>query len=452
MAFNITTNDSYNIQWDDKKIKALRFFTIFFALSFLPLDGTFYSLIFETGILNLNAYEWVALFSYYPKILLDGSEFGLFSFIDLILLLVASIIGTILWGIFCKDKSINYDNLYYWLRVGVRYRLAIALIGYGLLKIFVLQIPYPSLSNLHTNYGDFLPWKIYFHTVGIVQGYESFLGFVEFLAGILLLYRKTATFGAAIALGFIGNIFMANYAYQIGDHNFTLYLLIFASFIFAYDAPRLYNLLYLQKKTVANRFQPNFSEPKLKNLRVSLKTLFFVALFILGYKSFSSFSTDPYLIPKEAGLKEAYGFYNVREFVFNNDTIPYSIDHHNRWQNVVFEKWATLSVKIARPVSVDLSLVKDIGRNKDVRNYESAGVGDRHYFSYEIDSINHQLTLQNKNKHHIDEGYKLTFSKPDKNTIILEGTDEKGNRIHAVLDRIERKYMLYEGRRYPVKL
>jgi hypothetical protein len=57
MAFNTTTNDSYNIQWDDKKVKAIRFFTIFFALSFLPLDGTFYSLIFETGILNLNAYE-----------------------------------------------------------------------------------------------------------------------------------------------------------------------------------------------------------------------------------------------------------------------------------------------------------------------------------------------------------------------------------------------------------
>ena len=79
-------------------------------------------------------------------------------------------------------------------------------------------MPYPSLSNLHTNYGDLFAWKLYSQTTAINPAYESFLGFVEILAGLLILYPKTVTFGTGLVLGFLGNVAMVNLFYDVGDH------------------------------------------------------------------------------------------------------------------------------------------------------------------------------------------------------------------------------------------
>src|SRR6202007_3134474 len=102
--------------------------------------------------------------------------------------------GTALWTKLDRTKK-EYNVLYYWLRVVLRYKLAIILITYGFIKLFPLQMPYPSLSSLQTNYGDYFPWKIYFQTTGIAPKYQSFLGFVEILAAFLLFYRPTRSFG-----------------------------------------------------------------------------------------------------------------------------------------------------------------------------------------------------------------------------------------------------------------
>src|SRR5690606_14040771 len=126
-------------------------------------DKTLYSLLFSG---EKNSFDWALLVSYYPRIFTDGTELGLYSYLDFALILLASAVGVVVWNKAVTPKSTDdYDKLHYWVRVAVRYKLAVSLIGFGLLKIFVLQIPYPSLSNLHTNYGDFLPWKIYYHTI-----------------------------------------------------------------------------------------------------------------------------------------------------------------------------------------------------------------------------------------------------------------------------------------------
>ncbi len=448
--YDITMSTTQLTVWSERKKNTLKFFTLLFALSVIPLfDKNFYSLFSSS---EKNSFDWAVLVSYYPRIFADGAAFGLYSYLDFLLVLLASAIGVVVWNkTLIPRPTDDYDKLYYWVRVVVRYKLAAILIGFGLLKVFVLQIPYPSLSNLHTNYGDFLPWKIYYHTIGIVQGYEVFLGVVEVAAGLLLLVRKTVTFSTGIILGFAGNVFMANIAYQIGDHVLLTWVLVYAGFLFAHDVPRLYHLLFLQRKVLGSRFRPDFSNEKLRKARIALKFAFAALLMGLVVKSYSSYANDPYLIPKEEGLKDTYGYYNVREFIFNNDTIPYSQDDPDRWQNVVFEKWATISIKIARPVQVDDDLYHQLATEKDVRRYESAGVGDRHYFSYTADSTSHTLQLQNKNKYHEGEQYTLNYSRSGE-SIVLSGVDIQGNTIRATLDKINRKYMLIEGRRRQIKL
>jgi hypothetical protein len=439
-------------EWKGYEKIGFRFFFIYFFIQSVPLDWKFYRDVFSISWTNLHFYDLFRLTRYSPQFFSESelAKWGLASYANWGVVILIALAGAAAWSYADKNKK-EYNNLYYWLRVLLRYRLAIGIIAYGFIKLFPLQMPFPSLSNLHTPYGDFLPWKIYWHTIGITQNYESFLGFVEILGGLLLLYRKTVTFGTGLLIGFTGNILAANFAYDGGEHVYCSYLVVIAVFLFAYDVPRLYNL-FVKGSTTANRFNPSFTEPLLKKIRLTLKVSFIFFILIFGSLTYSNYAHDPYLIPQTPGLSGAYGYYNVKEFRLNNKVIPYSTTDPDRWQNVVFEKWATISVKIARPVKIDLSN-GDLKASLDIdRNYEVAGVGGRHYFSYVADTLKNTLNLQNKNKNHHGEKFDLSFQRPNASTIILEGKNEKGDSIYAVLEKINRKYMLYEGRRKPVKL
>ncbi len=431
--------------WANWEKTLFRFLFTYFIVQAVPLDWKFYRDLISVFTTDFSFYNLFKLTRYTPQF------FGLDGFYNWLVVTSIAFAVTAVWTIRERENT-DYHVLLYWLRVILRYRLAAGIIAYGLIKLFPLQMPYPSLSNLHTNYGDFAKWKIYFHTLGITQGYEIFLGGIEVIAGVLLLFRKGTTFGSGIIVGFLGNVFAANIAYDAGETVYSAYLLSIALFLFAYDAPRLFRLLVLRKYTKAVSFKPAFTEQQAIRSRLILKTSFSFFILVLAIATYANYSSDPYKIPAAPGLKNAYGYYNVREFKWNDSTIPYSITESNRWQNVVFEKWATVSIKTAKPVKIDHSRGDTFEPNDLDRNFESAGVGGRHYFAYTIDSALHTIDLKNKNKKHAAEAYHLQFSRPDDSTIIVNGTNEKGDSLYAVLDRIERKYMLFEGRRKPIKL
>src|SRR5690606_15125611 len=115
-------------------------------------------------------------------------------------------------------------------------------------------------------------------------------------------------------------------------------------------------------------------------------------------------------------------------------------------------KWSTISIKINRPVKVDFSS-GEVTSEKDIdRNYELAGLSGRHYFYYESDTINQTLSLQNKNKNHRDEKLLLSYKRPNDSTIVLSGINEDKDSMQVVLEKINKKYLMFEGRRKPVKL
>lgn len=429
--------------WKIYQPPALRFFVIFFGIQALPIDWKFYRDLLSIDISAFSFYDLFRLARYYPRF------FGMDGFGNWAVTAVIALAGTAIWPAIIK-KPVNPDVVYYWLRVVLRYRLAFGIIAYGLIKFFPMQMPYPSLSNLHTNYGDFFGWKIYYHTLGITPSYESFLGAVEIVAGILLLFRKTATIGAGIIIGFTGNVLAANIAYDAGEQFYSANLLAMALFLFAYDAPRLYRLLVLGKFTTANRFKPAFS--KNDGVRIALKSIAGVLLLVMGVSTYAAYTRASYKLPATPALPGSYGFYNVREFRLNHKNIPYSTSDPDRWQNVIFEKWATISIKIARPVILDTTTGDAYSPDDLDRNFESAGVGGRHYYAYTSDTAAHTLTLRNKNKNHRSETYRLNYSFSGDSTIIVRGVNEKNDSIYAVLDRIGKKYMVKEGRRKRVKL
>jgi hypothetical protein len=72
--------------------------------------------------------------------------------------LLIGIVGGLIWTLFDR-KSKSYNILYYWLRVVVRYRAGIGIIGFGFTKLFPTQMPYPSLGLLNSNFGDYTAQK-----------------------------------------------------------------------------------------------------------------------------------------------------------------------------------------------------------------------------------------------------------------------------------------------------
>jgi len=440
------TDTKQSSQWTEKEKAIFRFFFLFFTLLALPLSVDLFKIIFGVNWLHINYSDIFNLTRLSAKFI-PGDD----SFINWLIIAVLALIGSLAWAK-SRFKDADYDELYYWLRVIVRYRLAIGIIGYGIIKVFPLQSPFPSISNLNTAYGDFTDWKIFSMSLGIVPGYEAFLGGVEVLAGLLLLFRKTATIGAAIILVFTGNVFISNLAYEGGEYIYAFYLITLALFVLWFDAQRIYNLVSLERPTLPNKFKPAFAGTS-RIVRLAGKALiifFFVVLY--GFKARTAIKNDQYQFPRTPGLAHAAGIYNVSEFKINNKALPYSATDSVRWKDVVFEKWATFSIRSNRPVAIDSANYEQVFADDKDRYYELAGSAGRHYYSYSIDSVNQVLTLENKNHHYKGEKLVLNYSRPDTATIILSGIDQKQDSIYVVLNKIDKKYPVQLSRRKSLKL
>lgn len=446
------------VSWKPWERNLFRFLFIFLLFFIVPLDWKFYRQLFLVDWTNLQFYHVLSLAKYQPAFfpLIDEEGvpvLGIASYANWLLGIGIALCGSFIWASLDRKRE-DYAELYYGLRLLVRYRLAIALLAYGFSKLFVQQIPYPSLSNLFTNYGDFYAWKIYFQTTSISPVYVSFLGFVEILAALLILNRKTVTWGAGLVIGFLGNVAAANGFYDIGELSFSTLLVVFAVFLFAQDVPRLYRLLIKEKLAKANTWILDDGNKVLSRLRIAAKVVvgFLAVLFV--YTAYSSWSQGfgSYKLPQQAGLPGAAGFYRVNSFIINRDTLPYAAQDLHRWQDVIFEKWSTLSIRVNRPVRIDRTSA-DKWQEKDIdRNYELAGFSGRHYYHYDIDSVNHTLHLQNKNRHHREEKLSLTYLQPNDSTLVLTGVNAENDSIKVTLQRINKPYMLFEGRRKAARL
>lgn len=450
--YNIAPRQEFK-PWKTGEKILFRFFFLFLLLLILPIDWKIFRDLFSINWLHLHLHDLFRLSKYQVQFIAERHlpKWGIGSFANWGIAISIAGVGAAIWTRLDKNKT-EYNVLYYWLRVAVRYRLAFVLITYGFIKLFPLQMPYPSLSNLYTNYGDYFPWKIYFQTVGIAPKYESFLGFVEILSAFLLFNRRTVTFGVGLIFGFIGNVAVVNGFYDIGELVTSAFIVLLAAFLFVNDIPRLYNLLVNELPARANRLVPDFHRPTLRKTRLVLRSAFLFFVLLFAYKSYDSFAHDPYKVPKTPGLANAYGVYNVKQFVINSDTIPYSKTDPTRWQDVIFEKWSTLTIKNNKPVKVDFGS-GEVAAEKDIdRNYELAGYAGRHYFYYDADTVHHTLSLQNKNSNSRNEKMFLHYDRPNDSTIVLQGVNENQDSVYVLLSKINKKYMMYEGRRKPVKI
>ncbi|WP_273211712.1 hypothetical protein [Runella zeae] len=331
---------------------------------------------------------------------------------------IFSVVVGLIWtaiAVYRKSERAEYYLLYYWLRVIVRYRAGIGIIGFGFTKLTPTQLPYPSWGILNTDFGDLTLQKIYWLSIGIVPWYEVFTGIVEVAAGALLFFRATTFWGAVLLFGALADIVYVNFAYDGGVHVYSSYFVLLSAFILIDYVPSLYRLLIQEKFTIPFTYYPNFSEAWQRILRISLKTVtIIIFLPVFTYLAIVNFLYDPYKQPAIKGIPSLRGNYHVTEFKLNNQVIPYSPLDTTRWQQATFEKWTTLTFKVNKPVSLDLSNGGGAPMRDINRTFELTGVaGGQRVFYYEADTLNKVLYLQDKNRGVRQEGREFLGNRTD---------------------------------------
>jgi hypothetical protein len=392
--------------WKNYQKILFRIAFVFFIAMSVPNNLSWYKELFQFDWLHLHYRDLYDIARFGSGLSFFGNQiFGstLNGYATWVITLIFATMVGLIWTAIVKlrrSERKEYNLANYWLRVIVRYRAGIGIIGFGFTKLLPTQLPYPSLGVLNTNFGDLTLQKIYWLQIGISPWYEVFTGVVEVAAGVLLFFRATTFWGAVLLFGALADIVYVNFAYDGGVHVYSSYFVLLSGFLLVDYIQKIYNLLIKEQYTVPVNIYPIFAKSWQRYTRIGLKTATVVLFLpVLFYLQIVNFFYDPYKQPAIKGLTELRGNYNVTEFKLNNTVIPYSPLDSVRWQQVTFENWTTMTFKTNKPVNLDLSNGGGAPMRDINRTFELTGVaGGQRVFYYEADTINKVLYLQDKNR------------------------------------------------------
>jgi hypothetical protein len=172
------------------------------------------------------------------------------------------------------------------LRVYLRYALATIMLGYGLTKVFALQMPAPDAMQLARRYGESSPMGLLWTFMGASTGYQVLCGAIETLAGLLLLFRRTTLLGALLSAIAMANVAALNFFYDVPVKLLSTHLLLFSLFLLLPDLHRLVDVLVLQRAVAAPEpLRVPFADRRLEAGRHALKALLVGSFLVMSVRS-----------------------------------------------------------------------------------------------------------------------------------------------------------------------
>ncbi|OZV70113.1 hypothetical protein [Winogradskyella aurantia] len=354
-------------EWNRLKKFTILFFSAFFALEIIPsfinffirsTDGYYYPSFFvQNYILRLHDIpKWTHQVSRGGDTLDDWIQHLAYIIIAIIVALIFLVV----------DKRKNYSQLLLWTKIGIRYFLGPVMFLYGVNKLFLNQMVYPKLSYFYTPLGDFYPMDLVWTFVGYSATYQFIGGLLEFIAGILIMFRRTLVLGLLLFVGVMSQILMYNYFYGVGVKTFSTLLMIMGLFLLVKYIPKLIDFLLLGKSSTIEVSELTIKTPWKKKARLLLKYGFIVfALIFIVQRNYDLYNRLNSYSP--IAIEGAYDVYSFKV----NGTENTNYFDTERWNQIVVNK------------SLD-------GKSSD--GHVSLGTTIRQLAHFEIDSLN-QLTV-----------------------------------------------------------
>lgn len=336
-----TLTMSENPTWSNSKKIGFRFlFSYFSLLMFFMNNGAFPFFSYIEGLYNDLLYKfipWIGkLFFGLTDIPVgpNGSGDTTYDYLLAFTMLIVSVIATIIWSLFDR-KSINYVKMYYWLTLAIRLYIALMLISYGMVKVIQLQFSPPSIYRLTETYGESSPMGLAWTFLGFSKGYNLFMGIAE-VAAVLLLFRRTLTFGLIITLMTTANVMAVNYFFDIPVKILSTHLVLLTMFLLARDFKKLCQFFFMKKAIVLTSLQ----KPKFKKGFNTFLLVFKILL--LGYAFiYSAYTTiemkEKYL--GESTKSPLKGFYEIKELRVNDSIVKMSNEIDiTGWKNMIINR------------------------------------------------------------------------------------------------------------------
>lgn len=263
-------------------------------------------------------------------ILPAGSGDTTWNYVQVFLLAAAALSLTLLWSVLDRGRP-NYHRLHGWLHTWTRYSLGMALIGYGMSKLIKSQFPFPDITRLAEAYGDSSPMGLLWTFMGYSQPYNVFTGLAEFVPGLLLFYRRTATLGALLGAAVMVNIVALNFCFDVPVKLYSLHLLALAVFVFLPDAGRLLHVLITQRPVPSREFLPLLKwRQVLIGWQVVKTALLITGLGHMVNMSLSNSRTYGDNAPKPP----LYGSYRLTEYRQRGKPVPVVLGDTQMWRQL----------------------------------------------------------------------------------------------------------------------
>ncbi len=339
----------------------------------------------------------------------NGSGDTTYNYLQLLCYIPITALITITWSLLDRKRD-NHEKLQYWFFVMLRYVLGFFMIVYGFAKIFKSQFPFPDAMSLLEPIGDQSPMGLAWNFMGYSTPFNIFTGIAEATGGILLMFRRTTTFGALFSMTVLTNIVAMNFCYDIPVKLFSLHLLLMAIIVALPDAKRLTGFFFLNKTVPAPSFyRPVYGRKWQRISRVTLKCLLIVGLTgAIVYEGLAN--PDEYW--DNAATTPLQGLYTVERHVRNGDTIPPLINDSTRWRYFNIEDNQYLEVKTMTDKII--------------------------YYSLKLDTVKKTMQLKDED----EQVNTLSYSLPDTSHILIKGPLSKDTVLLELKKKDTKKFRL----------
>lgn len=345
--------------------------------------------------------KYILHISYPVTVQPNGSGDTTYNYVQIFLIAVFAIIAAVIWSLL-DHKRKSYDRLLYWVMVYVRYYLAFTMMSYGFYKIIKTQFPFP-FYNLNETYGQSSPMGLLWNFMGYSTAFNMFTGLAEAIAGFLLLFRKTTTFGSLMSMTVLSNIVALNFCFDVPVKIYSSNLLLMAIFIAVPDMKRLINFFFRNKAVPAVNIQPKFNKRWMKITWFSVKFLLIASvIYSTVTQVWGGYTTYGDAAKQKTPL---FGMYNVENFIRNNDTLPKLATDTSQWKSVNISFAGYAVIKMMNDSSKGFNFTPDTVK-KTIQIYTYTDTAHKSTLAYSTDSSH--LILQGKLK---DDSVRIVMRK-----------------------------------------
>jgi len=329
-----------------------------------------------------------------PSTATTGSGDTTFGWVSMLVLVTLAAIGAAVWSVLDR-KRLAYPKLAAGTVVVLRYVLAFTMLSYGFAKIVNTQFPSPTPIRLDARIGETSPMGLLWTFMGYSTPYTVFAGVLEAIAGVLLLFRRTATLGSLVMIAVMTNVAMLNLCYDVPVKLYSLQLLVLAGALALPHARRILAAI-LGYATPAVPDLPRMA-PRGYRIRLVIKAF---ALCVLAFTTILNVHSAVEF--RYAPTSELYGTWLVESWAVDGLERPPLTTDKERWRRLL----------VARGGAA-IRLMTD----------ERLRVG------FTVDS-----NLRTVNVKSGEQSDTLTYARSDADHLVLDGK-WAGKRLHVTLTR-----------------